>query len=223
MVRAKYLIFAFIAVMTGYVLYHNERFLIQPQNPIWQHYAQVGWWLLPHGVAGACALLLAPLQFSDRLRRRYTKLHRVTGRVYVVGVLILAPLGAYLQHYEESLGLPRSFTLAAVVDAVLLYVTTGIAFMFAVKRKISLHRQWMTRSYAVALVFFEVRLILGVTGWETAGIAVTETVIWTCLAFSILLADLANHWQELRAAVSVPVASRKTSTQKALYDLGEPV
>ena len=140
-----------------------------------------------------------------------------------MGVLILAPLGAYLQYSEESLGLPRSFTLAAVVDAVLLYVTTGMAFIFAVKRKISLHRQWMTRSYAVALVFFEVRLILGITGWDTAGIAVTETVIWTCLAFSILLADLANQWQELRAAVSVPVASPKTSTQKVLYDLEEPV
>jgi hypothetical protein len=27
------------------------------------------------------------------------------------------------------------------------------------------HRQWMTRSYAVALGFFDVRFILGVTGW----------------------------------------------------------
>jgi hypothetical protein len=146
----------------------------------------------------------------------------VTGRVYVVGVLVLAPLGLYMQYFEESLGLPRSFTMAAGVDAAMLYVTTGIAFMFALKRKITQHRQWMTRSYAVALVFFEVRFILGVTGWETAGIAVTETTIWVCLAFSLLLADIANEWQGLRAAVSVPTASPQRPERKVAYDVAEP-
>jgi hypothetical protein len=71
----------------------------------------------------------------------------------------------------------------------------------------------MTRSYAVALVFFEVRLILGVTGWETLGPAVTETVIWVCLAFSLLIADIANQWQDLRMAVSAP--SRTPAVERA--------
>lgn len=205
MFRAKYVVFAFIGVMMGYVLYHNERFLIDPNHPNWPHYVRLGGWLLLHGIAGGAALLLAPFQFSDRLRKRYTKAHRVTGRVYVAGVLVLAPLGVYIQYLDESLaGLSRSFTVAALVDAGLLYVTTAIAFMFALQRKITLHRQWMTRSYAVALVFFEVRVILGVTGWETLGPAVTETVIWVCLAFSLLIADIANQWQDLRMAVSAP-------------------
>ena len=30
----------------------------------------------------------------------------------------------------------------------------------------------------------------GITGWERLGIAATETVVWGCLGFSILLADL---------------------------------
>jgi hypothetical protein len=53
--------------MTLYVLYHNERFLIEPENPIWQHYAEIAFWLVPHAVAGTSALL-APLQFFERLR-----------------------------------------------------------------------------------------------------------------------------------------------------------
>src|SRR4249920_3228577 len=91
--RAKYVVFAFIATMTAYVLYHNERFLIDPAHPIWQHYEPFKWWLLPHGIAGACALLLAPMQFSERLRSRFTTLHRVTGGIYATSALILAPLG----------------------------------------------------------------------------------------------------------------------------------
>jgi hypothetical protein len=79
--NAKYLVFTVIAMIMVYVLYHNERFLIEPANPIWQHYAPFKWWLLPHGIFGAVVILLAPLQFSDRLRRRYTRLHRIMGRL----------------------------------------------------------------------------------------------------------------------------------------------
>jgi len=79
--------------MTLYVLYHNERFLIEPANPIWRHYAEVAFWLVPHAVAGTCALVLAPLQFSERLRKRYTRAHHIVGRLYVIGTLVLAPLG----------------------------------------------------------------------------------------------------------------------------------
>lgn len=198
--RPKYLLFAFVGVMTGYVLVHNERFLIEPAHPIWQHYRPIQWWLLPHAVAGACAMIAAPLQFSDRLRKRFTKLHRVTGRVYIGGVFVLAPLGAYLQWLEEgALGGTRSFTVLATVNLVLLIVPTAIALRFAIKRNITLHRQWMTRSYAVALVFFEGRFILGVTGLE-ANPAFVEPVIWSCLAMSVLLGDLVNQYQERRPA-----------------------
>lgn len=177
-VRAKYVFFACVGIMTAYVLAHNERFLIEPLNPLWARFAPVKWWLYPHAFAGACALLVAPLQFSDRLRKRFTRMHRVMGRVYVAGVLILAPLGAYVQFLQETSGAggTRSFTILAVVNAVLLIAPTAIALRFAIQRQITLHRQWMTRSYAVALVFFEGRFILGVTGLEAVP-AMIEPVI----------------------------------------------
>jgi uncharacterized membrane protein len=198
--RGKYVVFGFIFLMMAYVLNHNERFLIDASDPIWQHYQPFKWWLLPHGLAGACALLLGPMQFSDRLRQRYTKLHRVVGRVYVAGALIAAPLGAFIQYrFDEAIGNPRSFTIATVVDASLWMTTTAIALWFVRNRKIQQHRQWMTRSYAVAIVFLEVRVISGIGGWDNNS-AITETIIWVCLAASLLLADIAIQWQELRPA-----------------------
>ena len=87
--------------------------------------------------------------------------------------------------------------MLSVVNVVMLIVPTAIALRFAMKRNITLHRQWMTRSYAVALVFFEGRFILGVTGWE-ADPVIAEAVIWSCLAMSVLMGDLANQWNERR-------------------------
>ena len=106
-VRPKYVLFSCIALMVFYVLWHNEHFLIDAKNPEWDHIHSFRWWLLPHGMAGACALLLAPMQFSDRLRLHYLGLHRIVGRIYVLGVFVSAPLGYYIQYREEAMGFPR--------------------------------------------------------------------------------------------------------------------
>jgi hypothetical protein len=206
----KYVVFAIIGAMMAYVLYHNERFLFEPMNPVWQHYRALGLFLLAHGVAGGSALILAPMQFSERVRTRYAKLHRVVGRIYVTGALLLAPVGAYVQYLDETLGIfPRSFTIETVIQASLLVTTTGIGFIFALKHMIPQHRQWMTRSYAAALTFFEIRLILGIMGWEQDPVMV-ETVVWSCTASAILVGDVANQIYELQSMrprrARVPIA-----------------
>lgn len=206
-VNAKYVVFTLIALASLYVLYHNERFLIEPDSPVWQRYEPFKWWLLPHALFGTIVLLFAPLQFSDRLRQRFPKAHRVMGRLYVVGALALAPMGAYIQYVQEQTGMPRSFTVLAIVDAAMLMGTTALAFLFAFKRKIALHRQWATRSYAVALVFIAGRFVMGITGWETLGVEIVQAIIWSCLALSLVFADISIHWREIRAALSVTAKS----------------
>lgn len=217
--KAKYVVFSIIAVATVYVMQHNERFLIDSKHPAWQHYGPFKWWLLPHGIFGAIVLLFGPFQFSERLRRRFTKAHRVMGRFYVIGALGLAPLGAYIQYFQERMGAPRSFTMLGIVDAAMLMSVTIIAFVFAFKRKIALHRQWATRSYAVALVFIGGRFVLGVTGWEQLGVEIVQAVIWSCLALSVPLADFALNWRELRSRSAAGVKAAMPSKQ----NVPEPV
>ncbi len=193
--RAKNLVFACVALMTAYVIRHNEHFLIDSSDPFWIHIQTFKWWLLPHGLAGTCALILAPLQFSDRLRQRFTKLHRIFGRIYVTGVFILAPLGVYIQYLEEHIGGTRSGTIQTVVLALVLMSTTAFALFFILNRKILQHRQWMTRSYAVALVFFANRLIPGILGLDD-DIAANVTIDWITLVLAIPLADLVLQLQD---------------------------
>ncbi|HEY6130089.1 MAG TPA: DUF2306 domain-containing protein [Candidatus Acidoferrum sp.] len=208
--RPKYLLFGVIGLMLGYVLVHNESFLIHPKDPIWNHYRTIKWWLLPHGIMGACALLLGPMQFSDRLRQRFAKFHRVIGRFYVAGVFFAAPFGLYIQYYAERTGGPRSFTLAAMSQAALWILTTAIAMFFILKGKTQQHRQWMTRSFAIALVFLEVRVVSGLMGLDNS-LSGIETIVWMCNVFALLFADIILQLQEsLRtrsATARVPVGA----------------
>ncbi len=147
--RPKYLLFALIGLMYVYVLFHNESFLINNADPEWSHIATFKWFLLPHGLAAGCALLLGPFQFSERLRRRFTKLHRVMGRFYVGGVLLGAPMGLYIQNFESVHLYPGdpvqfSLVLATAADAAIWMYATIMAFAFILQHKVQLHRQWMT-------------------------------------------------------------------------------
>jgi hypothetical protein len=202
--NAKYIVFIIIGIMTAYVMFHNERFVIDPADPAWQRYQAFKWWLLPHAIFGTIVLVFAPFQFSNRIRQRFTKAHRVMGRLYVVGALGLAPLGAYIQYFQEGSGAPRSFTILALVDAAMLMGTTLLAGLFAFRRKIAVHRQWAIRSYSVALVFITGRFTMGITGWETLGVEIVQAIIWSCLALSMVFADVAIHWRELVEAFSKP-------------------
>ena len=153
----------------------------------------------------------------------FRKLHRVVGRIYVAGVFVAAPLGFYIQYFQERMGDPRSFSIAAAVDAALWMITTGIALVFILKGKVQEHRQWMTRSFAVALVFLDVRVIGGVGAWDNLDAHANETIVWTCLAFSILSADLVLQWQQLGPSPSVVRRHSPASPERMLEaPLGHP-
>ena len=57
------------------------------------------------------------------------------------------------------------------------------------------------------------RFVMGVTGWETLGVEIVQAIIWSCLALSVPLADVANNWIEIRGAVAAPVKSRVPAKQ----------
>ena len=130
--------------------------------------------------------------------------------IYVICAFILAPLGLVIQYFDEGQGAARSFTIETIIQSSSLMITTGIGCYFAMKRQFTYHRQWMICSYAVALTFLEIRVILGVFGLDQPfDWHITETVVWGCVASSVLIGDIANqlyegHLARRRAAVSAP-------------------
>ena len=92
-------------------------------------------------------------------------------------------VGTVRSKWRRSIGRQCSFTVAALG--------------FILKGKVQQHRQWRTRSFAVALVFLEGRVVGGLTGWENLGKHLDEMIAWVYLAFSTVSTDLVLQLQEL--------------------------
>ena len=59
------------------------------------------------------------------------------------------------------------------------------------------------------------------TGWDRpVNFATVEAVLWSCLAFSVLLGDLANQWYELRSLR--PRAARTHAAQSIATSAARP-
>jgi uncharacterized membrane protein len=192
--RPKTLLFLLIGAMYVYVLITNESFLISESDPEWTHIAPFRMILLPHGLVAALALFLGPFQFSERLRRKYLTLHKTLGYFYITGCYLGAPVGVYIQWFEERMGAARSFTMAAAADAVIWIFATTMALIFIRQRKVQQHRQWMTRSFACALIFLEVRAISVLFHVPEQ---FDETVVWCCVAAAFPIADMVLQIEQL--------------------------
>jgi uncharacterized membrane protein len=152
--------------------------------------------IIPHVVCGVAALLIGPFQFSSRLRRRYLKLHRVLGRVYVGSVFIAASLAMVLaNHRHQPDG--EHFAVATRIQASVWIIATGAAFFTARNRQIQQHREWMVRSYAVTFTFIGTRLFSPLQDWHRLGEAFFAMEIITVTLLAILIPDIALSWRQL--------------------------
>lgn len=114
-----------------------------------------------HFIAGSSVLLLGPLQFIPALRMRHPRLHRWTGRVYLVSAL-LAGIGglAYLALkgavggivMEIGFGLYGALTVLAALQA----------WRHAAARRLDLHRAWAIRLFALGIGSWLYRMYYGI-------------------------------------------------------------
>jgi hypothetical protein len=141
---------------------------------------------------------MGPLQFSSRLRRRYLNWHRISGRVYVAGVTVGVPLGIVIEAIKYRLGVA---TLRLLVGSIgfgsIFLATTALGFALVRRGRIAEHQRWMTRSFAVAMVFLEVRCAdyipwIGRVIEKPSDLLETHHIsdLWFYLAISLTVAEL---------------------------------
>jgi uncharacterized membrane protein len=217
---AKYALFALIALMMGVVIY-RDRALLDASHPIWRHYEPFKWWLLPHGIPGALALFLGPLQFSTRLRRLHLHWHQLIGRTYVCGVAVAAPIGIVIEAINYVHGAsPLRLLIASTGLGVLFALTTGIGFVLVRRGRIAQHQRWMIRSYAVAIVFLQTRCVEQIH-WLSrllqAPLQFLETHhisdMWLHIAVSLIAAELiVRQRRRVTPSRGAAMAARPVST-----------
>jgi uncharacterized membrane protein len=110
-----------------------------------------------HILPGAIFLLLAPLQFSSRLRARYLGFHRWSGRFLVGAVATAAATGLYFGLFMPFGG-PGESVAIALFGGLLLY-SASRAVVAIRARHIARHREWMIRAFALAAAISTVRIV----------------------------------------------------------------
>jgi uncharacterized membrane protein YozB (DUF420 family) len=198
--RAKHVFFAAFGLMTLFVFYLYETPFLDSRSPVWQHVEPVKWLLLPHGVAGAVALLLAPFQFSARLRRRAPRAHRRMGRLYVAGVAISAPLAVPV---AVILG-PPSLVMAAVIQSCGWLVTTAVGLYCVRRGNVRQHQEWMIRSYPFAMVFVLARAVLAIPAVSALGEVGFVSVVWSLIAAACFVPSLLISWRSIFGRAAAP-------------------
>lgn len=208
-VQAKHILFACFGLLTLFVFYHNELPLMDAHAPARQHFAKVAWWLLPHGIGGALALLLAPLQFSTRLRQRNLRLHRILGRLYVVCVAVAAPVAIPIALKQG----PPTLVMAATLQSGGWLLTTAIALYCVRAGNIQQHREWMIRSYPFAMIFVVARALFAIPVIEQLGEVGIVSVVWSLIAVACFVPTLVINW---RKVFPLQTAAANRHTQAAL-------
>lgn len=112
-----------------------------------------------HVSAGILLVLLLPLQFSSRVRRRWPKIHRWMGRgLIVIGLFV--SITAWSMTFGAIGGWIES--AATVTFNTLFLLFLGIGFFHIRNRNILRHREWMIRAFAVLLGVATTRPVMGV-------------------------------------------------------------
>ena len=121
--------------------------------------AIVGYYLsiVVHAVPAGLTLILGPWQFVSRLRARFPRLHRLTGRVYLVSVVAASAAAAYATAVTPS-GFPLQVAFSVLIVA---WLYTGYQGYRSIRRgDVQLHRIWMIRNYTLTFAAVTLRLYL---------------------------------------------------------------
>ncbi len=148
--------------------------------------------ILMHIVGGIAALLLGPLQFVPAVRRRWPRLHRTTGRVYLAGVALGGLGGLYMARLAFG-GLPARTGFALLAVAWL--AASAMAYLRIRQGNTSRHREWMIRSYALS--FAAPMLRLEQVAFTAAGVEFATAyvaVAWLCWLPNLLAAEGYVRW-----------------------------
>lgn len=180
-----------------YVLFYFRHYDPVSFDPYWPRRG----WLFLHISAGALALLTGPLQFWTGLRQRSLIFHRWMGRLYLLGVGsgIIGSIGLSLTTTYQW-GVVNGIRLLALAW----FVTTGMAYYTIRLRLISLHREWMIRSYVVTFAFVTFRFLEDYTPLShirPEGDRDT-TIAWACWVVPLAVTELIFQLRRLNEAQS---------------------
>ena len=191
--QKKLIFFAVFFLVTAFVTFMKNREILNSASDVAQHFAPGMMYLIPHAFFAGIAMVMGAFQFSNRLRARYLKVHRVMGYIYVVSVFIGAPIAIPLAARIDT----PSIVAASVVQSFGWMFCTGVALYCVRTGNIKEHRRWMMRGYPFAMVFTVARMIIPMPVILKTGFTGIEIVVWTLIALAAFVPSIVLDWRSI--------------------------
>ena len=155
-----------------------------------------------HIIAGTLAILTGPMQIWSTFRDRHRYWHRFLGKIYLVG----AAFGSVSALYVAWISFGG---FAAHVGFFVLALgwggTTLIAYRYIRAGRWRLHREWMIRSYSLALGILGVRLWFGL--FSALGVErelAFAAAAWLGWVTTFIVAEVYLGWWRGRKTAAAP-------------------
>jgi hypothetical protein len=116
-------------------------------------------WLYLHIAGAATALLLSPVQLLPWIRKRFPQVHRITGRIYLMGC-VAGGAGGFVAAFGSTAG-PIATAGFALLAPTWIFVNIQ-GWRAALARRFADHRQWMLRSFSLTFAAVTLRLYLAI-------------------------------------------------------------
>ena len=148
--------------------------------------------LVTHAISASIALLIGPWQFLKGLRARRPRLHRYLGRVYAASLLTAAVSALWIApHAYGGAESTWGFGLLAVGWL----ITTSLGIIDIRRRRVSQHREWMIRSYALTAAAITLRIYLvAIPLFHLQPATAYPAISWLCWVPTLIAAELWIRW-----------------------------
>ncbi|MFK7887534.1 MAG: DUF2306 domain-containing protein [Gammaproteobacteria bacterium] len=156
-----------------------------------------------HFFYGALALVLTPVQISGAVRRRWPRVHRLTGLVYLMAVAIAGVCALRLAPTALHGTVTR---IGFLILGSLWLLVTAYAWQRILVRDFEGHARWMYRSIALTSSAITLRIMLGL-GVPLAGLpmsTVYPVAAWGCWLINLALCEWLLRRPSGRRSVSFP-------------------
>ncbi|HEY9045399.1 MAG TPA: DUF2306 domain-containing protein [Ohtaekwangia sp.] len=151
-------------------------------------------WYLPayysHVLVGGIILVIGFFQLHPSSIRRFKRLHRFFGYIYVMGILFFAAPGGIVMSLFVDRG--PLVLMSFLLQGTLWFWFTALAFDRIRKGDLAAHRAWMWRSYALTFAAITLRVYIFFTSYRynLSEPGAYATLAWLSWVPNLLVAEI---------------------------------
>ena len=189
-----YFSYLLLLITLQYVPYHTDvAFLRIKQEVIVLNHYKIAFFT--HVYTSIFLMIFGALQFSNYIQKKYIKLHRISGRLYV-GILLLlsGPSGLVMSYYANG-GLLAQVSFLLLSTFWMLF--TFLSLYFILKKQVIKHQKFAIRGFALTLSAISLRLFkyLLVFFFEPLPMDAYRIAAWSGWTFNLLVAEIIIYYK----------------------------